>query len=91
MLGHQYITTIQTYLSVTNSDLKNTQSLLLNQKLSGDFWGNERLVPMPENVIIKDKSLFDRFRNLASAVLNQEYFSTGFERGVSAYSWLWLG
>jgi hypothetical protein len=41
---------------------------------------------MPENVIIKDKSLFDRFRNQASAVPNQEYFSTGFERGVSAYS-----
>ena len=91
LLGHQYITTTQTYLSATNSDLKNTQSLLLNQKLSGDFWGNERLVPMPENVIIKDKSLFDRFRNSASAVPNQEYFSTGFERGVSAYSWWWLG
>ena len=60
-MGHQHITTTQTYLTATNSDLKKTQSLLKYARGVEEI--EEELTPMPEQIIIKDKNLFNQFRN----------------------------
>ena len=60
-MGHQHITTTQTYLTATNSDLKKTQGLLKYARGVEEI--EEELTPMPEQIIIKDKNLFNQFRN----------------------------
>ncbi len=97
LLGHQHISTTQTYLSATNEDLRKTQYLLQqgsNRSLE------ENLMPMPENVIIKDSNLFDKFRNSVYWIGNQinnwfqqinnwmNWFQQWFWRGVANY-WFW--
>ena len=79
LLGHQHITTTQTYLTATNSDLKKTQSLL--KYASGVEEIEKELTPMPEQIIIKDKNLFNQFRNPIPS------FQQWFGRGVSNYLW----
>ena len=79
LLGHQHITTTQTYLTATNSDLKKTQGLLKYARGVEDF--EEELTPMPEQIIIKDKNLFNQFRNPIPS------FQQWFGRGVSNYLW----
>ena len=86
LLGHQHITTTQTYLSATNSDLKKTQCLLKNATIEEESLQEEKLMPMPENVIIKDPNLFDRIRRQTIPSFQQ-----GFERGVSSFNRGWLG
>ena len=82
LLGHQHITTTQTYLSATNTDLKKTQNLLKEARLEEESMYNEELMPMPENVIIKDKSMYDKMKAAFPFV------ERGFSRGVPAY-WYW--
>ncbi len=82
LLGHQHITTTQTYLSATNNDLKKTQNLLKEARLEEESMYNEELMPMPENVIIKDKSMYDKMKAAFPFV------ERGFSRGVPAY-WYW--
>ena len=85
LLGHQHITTTQTYLSATNTDLKKTQSLL--QVVSKEQESiEEELMPMPENVIIKDPNLFDRIRRQT-----MPNFQQWFGRGVSSLNRNGLG
>ena len=85
VLGHQHITTTQTYLSATNTDLKKTQSLL--QVVSKEQESiEEELMPMPENVIIKDPNLFDRIRRQT-----MPNFQQWFGRGVSSLNRNGLG
>ena len=85
LLGHQHITTTQTYLSATNTDLKKTQSLL--QVVSKEQESiEEELIPMSENVIIKDPNLFDRIRRQT-----MPNFQQWFGRGVSSFNRGWLG
>lgn len=61
LLVCQYMITTQTYLILTNSDLEKTQSLLKYAR--GVEEHEEELTPMPERIIIKDKNLFNQFRN----------------------------
>ena len=84
LLGHQYITTTQTYLSATNNDLRKTQNLLQSAARAEQLYiEEEELMPMPENVIIKDKNLFDKFKRQT-----MPNFQQGFGRGVSSsFSW----
>ncbi len=79
LLGHKYITTTQTYLSATNDDLRKTQNLL---QAARAVEYEEQLMPMPENVIIKDPNLFDQFRR--QTISN---FQQGLGRGVPSYVW----
>ena len=85
LLGHQHITTTQTYLSATNTDLKKTQRLLQAAVIEEESLQEEKLMPMPENVIIKDPNLFERIRRQTMPIQQQ------FERGVSSFNWNWLG
>lgn len=76
LLGHQNISTTQTYLSATNDDLKRTQELLLND---AKHYEQEVLMPMPEQTIIKDNTLFNRFQDFLEANwlinnVNQNYW-----------------
>jgi len=59
--------------------LKKTQSLL--QVVSKEQESiEEELMPMPENVIIKDPNLFERIRRQTMPIQH------GFERGVSSFN-----
>lgn len=87
LLGHQHITTTQTYLSATNNDLKKTQALLQQAVVEEEGMYEEKLMPMPENIIIKDRNLFEQLRNN----FIQPNFQQDFRRGVSSYNRNWLG
>lgn len=55
MLGHKNISTTQTYLSATNTDLKRTQQLLVRGV------EEEELSLMPENIVV-NKNLFNEYK-----------------------------
>lgn len=59
LLGHASVSTTQTYLTATNNDLRRTQSLL--QRPAPEEFNEERLMPMPESFVFKDRGLFDAF------------------------------
>jgi len=86
LLGHQHITTTQTYLSATNNDLKKTQALLQQSVVEEESY-EEKLMPMPENIIIKDKNLFEQFKNQWVF----QSFQQQIGRGVPSYNWGCLG
>lgn len=79
LLGHQHITTTQTYLSATNNDLKKTQNLLRAVKLEEQSSYEEELSPMPENIIIKDRNLYEKMKSA------YPFWDSGVSRGVPAY------
>lgn len=80
LLGHQHITTTQTYLSATNTDLRKTQSLLQTARLEEESMiQEEEYMPMPESIIIRDRNLFNQM-NKAHPFVEQWY-----GRGVPCY------
>ena len=79
LLGHQHITTTQTYLSATNNDLKKTQNLLRAVRLEEQGSYEEELSPMPENLIIKDRNLYEKMKSA------YPFWDGGVNRGVPAY------
>ena len=82
LLGHQHITTTQTYLSATNQDLKKTQNLLQTSRAE-QYMEEEQLDPMPENIIIKDQNILNQFRNFIPGL--QRSFQNQMNRGVPNY------
>ena len=65
--------------------MKKTQSLLQTARIEEESMMEEKLMPMSENVIIKDPNLFERIRRQTMPI------QQGFERGVSSFNRGWLG
>lgn len=72
MSDHKFITTTQTYLSATNSDLKKTQSLLNYGRAE-----EEELMPIPDSLVFNNPGLYNQFRNIINYSSSQQKLGWG--------------
>ena len=79
LLGHKSISTTQTYLTATNNDLRKTQSLLREPGFQEQGSYDEDLFQMPESIVLKDKSEYDKMMNMFS------FWDGVVSRGVPVY------
>ena len=66
------------YLTATNNDLKKTQQLLNSAQIEeGERYVEEQLEPMPESIIIPDKSLFELIQQQRQQALLRGMYGRG--------------